>query len=386
MKLAIGIDASNIRAGGGITHIQQLLVAMAPDKSVIDRIIVYGGSASLGRLPERDWLQKSHVSLLDRSLIFRVFWQQCILPGVLIRDACNVLFSPGGTLPFRLSLPGVTMSQNMLPFEPKEMGRFGLGSLMWFKLKVLRWIQSRSMRRAQGLIFLTKYAQQEVLKVIGPCRAAITCIPHGIEERFFQSLRNARAINTFTWGLPFRFLYVSIVDVYKHQWQIASAIWRLRQKGFPVVVDFIGPANHKALEFLKQVQKELDPDNEFIFYKGPVPFEELHSAYHDADAFVFGSSCENLPNILLEAMASSLAIASSDRGPMPEVLGDSGVYFDPENETSIVNSLERVIKNTSLRNQMAEGAFLRAKGFSWRQCADDTLSFIIETEKTNSIE
>ena len=33
--------------------------------------------------------------------------------------------------------------------------------------------------------------------------------------------------------------------------------------------------------------------------------------YHDADAFLFASSCENMPNILLEAMISGLPIISS---------------------------------------------------------------------------
>ena len=35
-----------------------------------------------------------------------------------------------------------------------------------------------------------------------------------------------------------------------------------------------------------------------------------------------------MPNTLVEAMASGLPIACSDRGPMPEVLGDGGVLFD----------------------------------------------------------
>jgi glycosyltransferase involved in cell wall biosynthesis len=381
VKLTIGIDASNIRAGGGITHLQQFLTAMVPDRSVIDRIIVYGGNAFLEKLPEREWLQKSHDPLLERSLVFRVFWQQYMLPSVLNQDGCNVLFSPGGTLPLRLTLPGVTMSQNMLPFENKEMQRFGIGSLMWLKLKILKWTQSRSIRRAQGVIFLTEYAKKHVLNVAGSCCAAIKRIPHGIEERFFQFPRKAKPIEAFTWQLPFKFLYVSIVDVYKHQWQVAKAVWRLRQKGIPVSVDFVGPANPKALALLLQTKEKLDPDENFIFYRGPVHFSELHTAYRDADAFVFASSCENLPNILLEAMASGLPIASSSLGPMPEVLGENGKYFDPEDEISIADSLEQLIKNTSLRDKMGQGAYSNAKKYSWQECADDTLRFIVDVAK-----
>lgn len=381
MALAIGIDASNIRAGGGITHLQQLLAAASPGRYMVGRVVVYGGEAVLASLPEKEWLQKIHVPLLDRSLPFRALWQQFVLPGILRRGDFDVLFAPGGTLPFRLPLPGVTMSQNMLPFESSEAARYGVGSLMWLKFKLLGRVQSRSMRRADGLIFLTEYAKRQVLEMIGPIHAAIATIPHGVEERFFQPPRDASLIDTYTWQSPFRLLYVSIVDVYKHQWQVARAVWLLRQKGLPVVADFVGPANPRALALLMKAKSELDALGEFVFYKGEVRFDSLHAAYHKADAFVFASSCENLPNILLEAMASGLPIASSERGPMPEVLGENGVYFDPEDAESIANALERMIVDADLRDRMAKGSVMRAKTFTWRQCADASLSFIVEVAK-----
>ena len=87
------------------------------------------------------------------------------------------------------------------------------------------------------------------------------------------------------------------------------------------------------------------PSGEFIKDEGPVPFSKLHVHYNDHDIFVFPSSCENMPNILIEAMASGLPIVCSDRGPMPEVLGDGGSYFNPDSIDSIVNALELTIGN-----------------------------------------
>jgi glycosyltransferase involved in cell wall biosynthesis len=64
-----------------------------------------------------------------------------------------------------------------------------------------------------------------------------------------------------------------------------------------------------------------------------------------SDIFVFASSCENMPNTLIEGMAAGLKIACSSRGPMPEVLKDAGYYFDPESPVSISKAIEQIILN-----------------------------------------
>ncbi len=109
---------------------------------------------------------------------------------------------------------------------------------------------------------------------------------------------------------------------------------------------------------------------------GFVPHDDLPSLLADADLFVFASSCENMPNTLVEAMAIGLPIACSDRGPMPEVLRDGGVYFDPENAESIATAIETLIRDPGLRMSVAK----RAKGlsgqYSWARCAAETWSFL----------
>jgi len=69
----------------------------------------------------------------------------------------------------------------------------------------------------------------------------------------------------------------------------------------------------------------LGPAREFITQTGVVPPNDLATLLAEFDLFIFASSCENMPNTLLEGMASDLPIACSNRGPMPEVLRDGGV-------------------------------------------------------------
>lgn len=370
----IGIDASNIRAGGGITHLAQMLMSAVLPAAGIQRIIVWGGQATLARLPDQDWLTKDHVGWLDRSLPFRVFWQQFCLPRVAMRAGCSALFSPGGSVPIIGRIPCVTMSQNMLPFEPHERRRFGWRSWMYWKLQVLRWVQGRSFQRAAGVIFLTRYARDTVRAQVAVRRDTI--VTHGVEPRFFREKRKQRTPDECTEANPFRILYVSIIDVYKHQDKVALAAAQLRTRRLPLVVDFVGPAYGSALTRLQDRIRHLDGSQKYLNYRGPITFEQLHAAYAEADAFVFASSCENLPNILLEAMAAGLPIACSNRGPMPEVLGDAGVYFDPEQPAEIARAIECLYADPTLRALLAEKAQQRARDYTWPRCAHETLTFI----------
>jgi glycosyltransferase involved in cell wall biosynthesis len=75
-------------------------------------------------------------------------------------------------------------------------------------------------------------------------------------------------------------------------------------------------------------------------------------------------------------MAVGLPIACSDRGPMPEVLRDGGVYFDPENAVSIAEAIEALIRDADLRTSKAARAKHLAAQYSWARCARETWSFL----------
>uniref|UniRef100_UPI0010A8A841 glycosyltransferase n=1 Tax=Geomonas edaphica TaxID=2570226 RepID=UPI0010A8A841 len=374
--MIIGIDASNIRAGGGVTHLIELLRAADPQVHGFSKIVVWSGLATLNRIDDRPWLVKNHQRMLDKSLPYRAFWQ-CFKLSTLARLArCDVLFVPGGSYAGNFH-PMVALSQNLLPFEWRELARFGR-SLMSLKLFLLRISQGRSFKQADGLIFLTCYARDVVMQVIKTSRGKTTIVSHGIDSRFSYPPREQLAMNQYSMVKPFRILYVSIIDMYKHQWHVAEAVASLRKAGVHLEIDFIGPAYGPALEHLLEAVQKNDPNGEFLHYRGAVPFEELHTAYRQADACVFASSCENLPNILLEAMAAGLPIACSNRGPMPEVLGEAGAYFDPEQPDEIAEALRTLFNQPNLRKKLADLAFATAQEYSWERCAEETFSFIAQ--------
>jgi len=376
LRLFVGIDASNLGPGGSMTHLTNLLAVARPGEHGIERIVVWGGSAKLARLPERPWLEKVAVPALDGGLRGRLLWQRFRLPA-LARERCDVLFVPGGNARPGGFHPLVTMSRNMLPFEWHELRRYGL-SRMTLRLLLLRFGQSRTFARADGLIFLTEYAREAVSRV-AKLPARVSVIPHGVEERFRIAPREQRPLAAYSMEQPLRALYVSIIDVYKHQGNVAHAVHALRAAGLPIAIDFVGPAYAPALAPFRATLRELDPKGVFLRYIGAVPFAKLHELHRDADLFVFASSCENMPNVLLEGMAAGLPIACSSRGPMPEVLDGTGLCFDPERVDDLARALRELAEDAALRRRLAAAASERARQFSWERCARETLAFIART-------
>lgn len=370
----VGINGMNIRAGGGLHHLLGLLGSAEPMRQGIDRVVLWIGPKGTKRIPKQSWLEVVEVPAFDGSLLTRAIWHYRHFAADARKRRCEVVLSPAGVgmAPFR---PFVAMSQNMLPFEPEERARFGLRPPR-VRYHMLERTQGRTFKQADGVIFLTEYARDTIIARLGGLEGRTTVVPHGVDERFTCKPRPQRPFESFTVERPFKVLYTSIVNFYKHQWHVVDAIRCLREEGMPIELDLVGPAYDPALERLETVMSSVPPQDGFIRYHGAVPHDRLSAFYHDADAFLFASSCENLPIIMLEAMRAGLPILSAHRGPMPEVLADAGLYFDPESPTSIAGVLRTLVKDNDLRSRLATQAFVRSQVFTWKRCADETFSFL----------
>jgi len=337
---------------------------------------VWAPRSTLDQLEDRPWLSKRADAVLESNSLRRSLWQRFELGPLARRNGCSLVFAPGGvaTTTFR---PVVTMCRNMLPFEPKELRRFGL-SAQTARLMILRLAQARSFRQASGVIFLTAYARSVIADRVGPISGVDAVVPHGIDGRFFEVQPEERS----TGERPLEIVYVSIVDHYKHQDAVSEAVARLAAAGAPVHLTLVGPAYAPALRRLRRTLARVDPEGRCVEYAGPMEYKDIHAAYARADIGLFASSCENMPNILLEKMAAGLPIACSNRGPMPEILGDAGVYFDPESVDGIMVSLMTLIGDPSLRNRLAGDARRRASQYSWGLCAEQTFAFLARVADT----
>jgi len=372
----LGIDAHCIRGtGGSVTHLREVLRAADPASFGFSRVILWSGRSTLAAIEDKAWLQKAHDPALDRGLLSRSSWSALKVAALATEARCDVLWVPGCSYAgaFR---PYVAMSRNMLPFEWSEMRRYGL-SPRFLRFFMLRFSQSRTYRRSNGMMYLSEYARRRVGSVVGRSVGDARVIPHGIEARFAPSIAGSSPAAAPAGGV-FKLLYVSAIDLYKHQWRVVEAVEQLQRQGFRVDLTLIGPAFPYAASKLRRALESFAGNPGTVRYLGAVKHSELHRHYQAADIFVYASSCENLPNILLEAMACGKPIACSVRGPMPEVLRNGGVYFDPESSTEIASAVTQLIESPKLREEKAALGLGYSREYSWERCARDSFSYLAE--------
>jgi len=375
--IVVGIDASRNRSGGAQAHLIGILTEGDPLNYGIDKVHVWAYKKLLDALPDKPWLVKHNPPALEQEIFRQLCWQYFRFPDEVKKAGCAiVLNTDAGTVSrFR---PCITMSRDMLSYEPGEIERFGFTTKVRFRLILLRYMQNRSLRHADGAIFLTRYAASVIQKSCGPL-SNIALIPHGVGMNFRLTnvVRNWPKNNE----RPIECLYVSNADMYKHQWSVVKAIASLRKCGYNIHLKLVGGGSGKAQRLLDAEIAVSDPQKTFVTQTGFVAQKELPNYLADADLFIFASSCENMPNTLVEAMAVGLPIACSDRGPMPEVLADGGIYFDPENSETIAAAIEKILNDNTLRNSIAQRAKELASQYSWARCAAETWDFLSKTSR-----
>lgn len=377
--MILGIDASNIKTGGGMTHLFELISHAAPTSLGVKKVIIFGGK-HIERLPHKSWLHVQMPGLLLRGgFINETLWKIYYFKQEATKQ-CDLIFAPAGTF-ISKKMPYVSMSQNMLIFEREERKRYKI-SWTRLRLKILNYIQKKSFNHAKGIIFISNHAKNIISPQLKNSKKLNSIIiHHGISPRFKPSDKVFLPLSTYQQDnkKSFKLLYVSTIDVYKHQLTVAAAVTRLVKKGIRLEIHFIGGAYPPSLKKLQQVINLHDPNSLFIKYHGKVPYESIETFYKQSDGFIFASTCENMPNIVIEAMASGLPILASHKAPMPEFLENAAMFFNPLSIEDTTSKLEEFLLDVDKRKINARRAVKLSKKYSWEKCAAQTFTFLMQT-------
>ena len=112
---------------------------------------------------------------------------------------------------------------------------------------------------------------------------------------------------------------------------------------------------------------------------------DFYELFKKSSIFIFPSEAENFPSVLLEALASGMAIITSTAGGCPEVVGKAGLLVEPRDTEGIRKMLLKLIESDDLRRQLGEHALKRAEQqFNWKKIAQQYLNCYNEVLNTDA--
>jgi glycosyltransferase involved in cell wall biosynthesis len=106
--------------------------------------------------------------------------------------------------------------------------------------------------------------------------------------------------------------------------------------------------------------------------------ESLANLYKYAFALVYPSKYEGFGIPPLEAMNYDCPVITTNVSSIPEVVGDAGIYIDPDSPDELVTAIEKLQTDPDLRNTLISKGRIQKQKFSWQKCADEHLEFYRE--------
>ena len=135
----------------------------------------------------------------------------------------------------------------------------------------------------------------------------------------------------------------------------------------PAPLVLAGRPTADAAEWLSRIAKP--PLSDHVTYRGYVPEDQRERLYAGARLVVIPSLDEGFGFTALEAMSAGIPVLASDRGSLPEVVGDAGILIDPTDREALAGALERALTDEPRALELARKGLERARARDWQQAA-----------------
>jgi colanic acid/amylovoran biosynthesis glycosyltransferase len=144
----------------------------------------------------------------------------------------------------------------------------------------------------------------------------------------------------------------------------ACALLVERGKSFRCEIFGEGPLENQLRAQIEELALQ-----EFVRLLGPKPQHELRARLADASVFVLPSvpepegGMDNLPTVIMEAMATGLPVVSTGIGGIPEMVIDNqtGFLVQPEDAVALAGAIEKVTNDRSLGQKLGQAGYERAQ-------------------------
>lgn len=385
--MRIAIDLSPVRTTGTIVHSVGFLPALAEFLQPDDEVTVFSPpllNELLSSLPKQYF--RAHIDPRFLSVPRRLVWQQTALPRLLGRLSVDVLLSPFAIAPLRAPCPvvvGVTTPNAIVLEDSALIGSRKFSASAWLYHLMTR----QSCARAHSVVFPSGYAARVSGELLGVPERRRRIAYHGLDAEFWLNHGNTPAENLPAGLEPGRFiLFPSKFYPQKRALLLlqAYAEWqeRAERSTYRLVYTGESPETPAAREVLAAAAQLGLRDH--VLMLGIVDRGTLVHLYRTAGAVAMPSVLETFGFPYIEAMASGVPLICADIAVARELCGEAAWYAAPDSQESLAAALASALQNTDqLANKIRIG-IERARRFSWRREAEETLALIREAASSRS--
>ena len=222
-------------------------------------------------------------------------------------------------------------------------------------------LTARHARAAEAVVTPSQYTKDLVVSRLAVPAERVYACPFGAPT--WQQL--GRQPNSPTDGY---FLFVGTLVARKNLTTLLDAYARLLtiRSDSPRLV-IAGAATPAATPWLQRLeQPPLAGHVNHIGYVSEAAREQL---YAGARALLMPSLDEGFGVPALEAMAAGVPVIASNRGSLPEVVGDAGTLLDPADVDGFASAMERIVRDRAWAMERGAAGIARAGSFTWRATA-----------------
>lgn len=305
-----------------------------------------------------------HVMLAEK---FRgILWNDFYLPHRLHALGCEVYHGFDFVAPPERLCKSVVTIHDLVAFDHPEL----------MPVPAARWCSywtRVSLSRASRAIVPSAFVRDTVAAYFPQYLHKVRVIHHGVDSRQFVR-KGDGAISEFLRRakLPKRYiLYVGAMNKRKNPAALVGTYAKMKKAGAIDAALVLVGGMKEDNPILRIIENSGVKDS--IINYGYAPQADLPLLYNGASAFVFPSLHEGFGLPVLEAMACGVPVIASAVSSLPEVVGEAGMLYDPNDEEDLSEALQIVLTDTARADDLRARGFERVKQFTWEATARKTL-------------
>ncbi len=244
-------------------------------------------------------------------------------------------------------------------------------------LEKLRYqLVKKGLQRADWIITDATFTKQEIIKYLKFPRERIFVVPLGVNHEVFHKLhlqeQERQKYRHFSPGPVI--LYVGS-EIPRMNLPVLLKAFALVHKEFPTTILLkVGEAKsaegrRETLQILKALKIQ-----DAVIFKEQVSEEDLVKYYNSADIFVYPISYTGYGLPILEALSCGCPVITTTSSTLPEVVGNAGLLFNPDNVEQLTEHISMLLKSKRLREDLQKKGFIHSKNLSWNACISKTIA------------